>query len=273
MKCCTKCKVEQNLNNFSKNGDGYRSICKTCRNLAAKEYRIANIDIVRAKDKTYYECNRTQRLEANRKYRKEHRDAICEQKQNYYEENKEKILEYHSERKTLRNLQKCERRAQNPHIRIVEALKSRVHRVLKDKLTTRSWKYIGCCKLQLTNWIEFQFDENMSWDNYGSYWHIDHVIPINMFNIQDKQHINICFHWSNLRPLEKKQNMSKSNKIVFADIFAHNKTLNSYITTFGYQTIPEKAWWLRTELRYGKNPEDDFVNWLTNEMGNPQPSS
>ena len=37
--------------------------------------------------------------------------------------------------------------------------------------------------------------------------------------------------------------------------------------------MPEKALWLREELRYGNNPEDEFAIWMANEMGNPQPSS
>jgi AICAR transformylase/IMP cyclohydrolase PurH len=40
-----------------------------------------------------------------------------------------------------------------------------------------------------------------------------------------------------------------------------------------YQRRHENATWLRTELRYGKNPEDDGLQYANKEMGNPQPSS
>jgi len=39
----------------------------------------------------------------------------------------------------------------------------------------------------------------------------------------------------------------------------------------GYQAINESLWWLRIELRYGKNPSHEDVK--TSEIGNPQPSS
>lgn len=273
MKECTKCRVEKSLDFFSKNGNAYRSVCKPCRNASAKEYRLANMDSMRAKDKAYYEANRTKVLIANKEYRAQHRENICEQKRAYYEQNKESILKYHCKRKDERNQQKRLRRKEDNEFRIAEALKARIHKVLNDEKELRSWDYIGCSKSKLRNWLKYQFNELMSWENYGSFWHIDHVIPIKKFNLNCRDNIEVCFHWSNLRPLEKACNMSKSDKIIMDDIVTHKNTLVSYIQKEGYQTIPEKAWWLRTELRYGNNPEDDFVGWFTKEMGNPQPSS
>ena len=49
----------------------------------------------------------------------------------------------------------------------------------------------------------------MNWGNYGTYFHIDHVKPRSLSNIEDENNKRLMNHWSNLRPLE---NMTKSNK-------------------------------------------------------------
>jgi hypothetical protein len=66
-------------------------------------------------------------------------------------------------------------------------------------------------------WLEFQFSDDITWENQGAYWGIDHVIPIDYFiknNLnEDEDQIH---HWSNLRPCKNKGsdgNFSKNNKI------------------------------------------------------------
>ena len=47
----------------------------------------------------------------------------------------------------------------------------------------------------------------------GSYWHVDHILPISKFDLKNQNEIQICYHWSNLQPLETFENISKSNNI------------------------------------------------------------
>jgi 5-methylcytosine-specific restriction endonuclease McrA len=56
----------------------------------------------------------------------------------------------------------------------------------------------------------------MNWDNYGKYWHIDHIIPVSFFEIRDRNDPNIkqCWSLQNLRPLSAKENLQKSGKIL-----------------------------------------------------------
>ena len=77
-----------------------------------------------------------------------------------------------------------------------------------------SVQYLGCSIDKLERWIEYQFNENMSWDNYGSYWEIDHVLPVSKFDLTNEQNIYQCFNWRNLQPLEARENIRKSNKII-----------------------------------------------------------
>jgi len=89
-------------------------------------------------------------------------------------------------------------------------------------------KYINATKkdrtLNLLNYtvsdlkvhLESQFTPEMTWGNYGSYWHIDHKIPKSFAN-NEKELIEL-FQLDNLQPLEAKVNVSKHNKQI-ADLF------------------------------------------------------
>ncbi len=73
--------------------------------------------------------------------------------------------------------------------------------------------FIGCSTAQLARHLESGFTKRMSWDNYGSYWHVDHILPCASFDHTDQRQVAQCWHWTNLRALEAKQNLDKSNTI------------------------------------------------------------
>ena len=53
----------------------------------------------------------------------------------------------------------------------------------------------------------------MTFDNYGTYWEIDHTIPLSAFNLLDETELLEAMHWTNLRPLKKEHNKSKFTKV------------------------------------------------------------
>jgi hypothetical protein len=53
----------------------------------------------------------------------------------------------------------------------------------------------------------------MTWENYGSYWHVDHIHPCSLFDFSIEENRNKCFNWTNLTPLEGIENIKKSNKL------------------------------------------------------------
>lgn len=55
------------------------------------------------------------------------------------------------------------------------------------------------------------FKEGMDWNNYGKIWQIDHKTPIAFFDVSTKDGQKMAFHFSNLQPLFKEENMKKSD--------------------------------------------------------------
>ena len=90
----------------------------------------------------------------------------------------------------------------NPENAIKQTLRSRLCSILKGFKNDHTMNYVGCSKEFLKSWLEYQFTPQMNWLNFGSYWHVDHVLPVSMFDHSNDNAIRECWNWRNLRPLE-----------------------------------------------------------------------
>jgi hypothetical protein len=209
-------------------------------------------------------------------YRIQNEQNISNQRKEYRNRKdvKEHIKCKNKEYLPIRKEKIKEKRISNLNFKIGQILRSKIHKMLKNQKTSYT-KYIGCDIEWFKKWIEFRFDENMNWNNFGSYWQIDHILPMSLFDFTKDNNIMICFHWTNLQPLESTENRQKSNKLKLhyyynniVNVYRFNKLNN---TNLGYQIVNESLRWLRLELRYGKNPSYDNTEKVF-EIDNPQPS-
>ncbi len=98
---------------------------------------------------------------------------------------------------------------------ISNRMRANIFRVIKEKKNNQKWeKLIGYPVLELMKHLEKQFKDGMNWENYGE-WHIDHIIPCSVFDLENSEEQDICFHHTNLQPLWANDNISKSNRILF----------------------------------------------------------
>jgi len=110
-----------------------------------------------------------------------------------------------------------EKRDQRAKFKTAYQLKKRVRTGLntflsgKDK-QGRVHPWIGCNKRTLIIHIEKQFKKGMAWSNRDK-WHIDHIIPLSMFNLSDKDQRLIASNWQNLKPEWASDNIRKSDTI------------------------------------------------------------
>jgi len=75
------------------------------------------------------------------------------------------------------------------------------------------WKYLPYNADQAREHFEYLFDEHMNWDNYGTYWQIDHVICQAYFSYAsiDQENFKLCWSLGNLQPLSIRENSAKSS--------------------------------------------------------------
>lgn len=89
---------------------------------------------------------------------------------------------------------------------------ARVSRVYGMKKTQRTLWYFGCTHQFLRSYLEQRFKPGMTWENRGSAWEIDHIIPLSSFDLTSKSDQRRCNHYTNLRPLWKAENRAKSDR-------------------------------------------------------------
>lgn len=91
-----------------------------------------------------------------------------------------------------------------------------VQRMMKESYMSkvyRSRQYVGCAPGFLHNHIEEQFKLGMTWENYGTAWHVDHIVPLSWFPFdKDPSLLVVASHWTNLQPLWGRENMVKGNR-------------------------------------------------------------
>ena len=275
-KTCCKCKIVRPIIEFGKlksSPDGQRYDCNVCR----KSYRDSTKDHVKSKNQKYYLENKVTLLSKNTIYRQLNNEVINTQRKEYRSRPE---VSAHIKRKTkeylpVRKEQIKQRRKCDLNFQLSEVMRSKLHKVLKSQSTSYT-KVLGCDLTYLKQWIEFRFDDNMTWNNFGTLWHIDHILPINAFNFKDNLDKGICFHWTNLQPLTAFENQSKSDKLQLHYYFnniVNVHRFNEHNKQFlGYQAVNESLQWLRSKLRYGNNPPYEDTRTSVSEIGNPQPS-
>ena len=91
-------------------------------------------------------------------------------------------------------------------------VRSRIKDALQNNKDKRSIEYLGCTIKEFKEHISNQFEEEMSWDNYGL-WEIDHIIPLK-YEDPDMDETIKRLHYTNTQPLWKEKNMSKGNRYI-----------------------------------------------------------
>lgn len=171
-KTCIKCDVEQPSDKFRLG----ENVCYDCSKEMLYEWRLENPDKFEA---------------INRKYRS--KDGYRES-QNEYKKNK-----YNTD------IQEKTRR------RYRQKLRSYIF----DEKAPSNKKFVkicNCSREKFRNWIEYNFTQGMTWDNYGTGWNLDHVKPCSSFDLTDEDKLKECFDWKNTVPVYPKENLIKFNK-------------------------------------------------------------
>jgi hypothetical protein len=109
-----------------------------------------------------------------------------------------------------------ERYQTNVEFRAKEILKKRLNKFVATGSGTRAGDLIGCSWLEFRAYIEGQWEEWMTWDNMGhpkkGNWQIDHIVPCSWFDHENEEHLRMCWHHLNLRPLCALENLTRSNR-------------------------------------------------------------
>jgi hypothetical protein len=164
---CTICNISKSLENFynsPKHKNGKLQGCKECRK--NKE---------RSKYTGDYHKNRLQNLSPEQKFLR-----------------------------TQQLTENARKRRKDPNTKLKEALRARIYNSMRNNKNNTSLEYLGCSIDEYKIHLQNQFTPEMNWENWGSYWEIDHIVPLSKGG---------TFHFTNTQPLTITNNRKKSNKI------------------------------------------------------------
>jgi hypothetical protein len=214
MKSCIKCKnvFEVNSINFhqrKQSKDGFESICKNCKKEYDKQYTLANKETRYAKCREWNKSNKEKLVETTQNWIQNNQERHKEIKKNAFQkhmlnpENKNKRREY--DREYVK-----QKRQNDIEYKIKDSVGSIINYHLKEKKSESTIEYLGCSIKEYIVYLENMFLQNMSWENYGAIWEIDHKIPLSSFNLTQEENIYEAFKYQNTQPLFKTTEIAES---------------------------------------------------------------
>ena len=226
MKYCPKCEQDLPLDNFgnrSHTKDGKAHWCKVCHNDSVKAHNKTEEGRLKATQRAYlYRQTEGGREVIQRGYKK-NATKIIQQTTDYKKNNPDKVKIYakrNNEKRTKNgknNLWLKEKLTTDLDFKLRRYLRTRVWRALKGVVKSAATQELLGCTIEFFKvHLESQFTEGMSWDNYGKgegKWEVDHIVPCDYFDLTDTLQQQLCFHWTNQRPLWWRKNQQKSNKL------------------------------------------------------------
>lgn len=234
-KWCKECKNAYEKERRSKNSEEKKKqILELEKERYQKQKEIAKEkleSVDQNSEKTCTICNKVKQVkDFYQSKNKGHMRAMCkdcssEDRKKYYKENKNEVIKQ-------TNNYKVEKMKKDPIFKLERRLRTRIYQafVAQDsKKSDRTWKYIGCSPKQFQEWMEYQLYDGMTLENYGNYWHIDHVKPCSSFDLSKEDHIEKCFSWKNLRPYKAEKNLEKNDKIILEDIVLQELKVKCFI--------------------------------------------
>lgn len=153
-----------------------------------KKWRLANKDHVHEQNKIYYQNNRELKIKYTREWVKN---------------NPNKVTAYRVKRRST------------PEGKLIHNLRNRVNKIMqridvvKDSTTL---DLLGCDAVTAKDYIQSQFTEGMTWENYGD-WDVDHIKPCASFDLTKPEEQKIAFNYKNLRPLWSTPDSAKKHSI------------------------------------------------------------
>ena len=70
-------------------------------------------------------------------------------------------------------------------------------------------EYLGVDMVSYKAYLESMFTLEMSWENQGEVWHIDHIIPLASAN--EEWELIDLLHFTNTQPMLAEENLSKGS--------------------------------------------------------------
>jgi len=230
IKKCNQCSVEKVESEFNLKGNYRQGHCKVCNNENRRKKYNENED------------HRNKLIQTASNFKSFKRRKIkCSEQERIGLDNMEcrycfKIKHKDRFRWNRKKCRDCER--DEPKEKFKRTVRSRIYASLRKRKSKHTIEYLGMTSNDYLDWIT-TYNSCYNLDNRGTVWHIDHVIPLSKFDLNDPDEQLIAFNWRNTMPLSATENLKKNNRIITEQITEHLKKLEEY-HTYNNIIMPEK---------------------------------
>lgn len=136
-------------------------------------------------------------------------------------------------------------------VRYIENFKSFITWKSPGKLIA---DYLGGDIGFIRGWIEDKFIGEMSWENYGEIWTVDHIVPFRMFDPFMEEELKLCWNYRNLQPIYRHDNIKKEGNVFFAFELLYDLKDKDFIYGKLFDRItPEVGWMIKYIDNYHTN--------------------
>lgn len=106
------------------------------------------------------------------------------------------------------------KRKNNLQQKTASELRRRLLLAVKNKQKTGSAiRDLGCSISEFITYIESKFSDGMTWGNHSHKgWHFDHIKPLALFNLENRDELLKACHYTNIQPMWAEINCSKGKK-------------------------------------------------------------
>lgn len=190
-KYCWYCNKNLNISLFhksSKRPDGLQGMCKDCHREYRKRWMDKNLDKYKQSCKSWRKNNPDKTYVKQKIWRDKNREYFRKHQREY----------------------KANRRKIDDNFKITSNLRNRIRKALKGiNKSKKTQELLGCDIMQFKKYIKSKFKKGMTWKNYGE-WELDHIKPCCSFDLTNLDQQKLCFHYSNIQPLWKKEHREKT---------------------------------------------------------------
>lgn len=154
------------------------------------------------------QCKKCQ-FKSKKQYRETHKEQIRENSRKWLENNVELRRE---------NKRRWDRKHRlDPTHRLSNNIRTNMCHALRGKKGFRKWEsLVGYTLQDLINHLQSKLTPDMTWDNYGSLWQVDHITPKSWFKYDVAEHPEFkkCWSLENLQPKLAIDNIKKGNRFI-----------------------------------------------------------
>ena len=96
--------------------------------------------------------------------------------------------------------------------------------------------YFGLDIVNIRKWFEYQFENDLTWENFGDKWQFDHVIPVTYFDHDNEQDLRLCWNFTNIRVEPIQPDKKRGRKI---DVLGSKAYFDELYKKTGYTITKE----------------------------------